>query len=124
MEKIASQLGSPSGGNVNYTGACFSRWREVAAKGVGKTFIADLRSDNEVYTIMDAVKDFENEMTETQVSNLVERMHVCMLDTLIKQTKAWGDKVESLLSDPTKRMKFDDIKAAQVAVFMKHFRLV
>jgi hypothetical protein len=94
-------MGIPTGGNSNYTAECFRRWGQTAAMGLSKSAIADLRSDEEVFSIMDALKEFEAEMTEAQ-------------------SLAWSAKLESLLA--VADGKFGEAKASQVAVFMKHFR--
>lgn len=132
MQKIVDTLGSPSGGNSNYTGACFARWGLTAALGLSKSLISQLRTDNELYMIMNAMKKFESEMTESQVRHMfhIRSSHnevlACIKMLLIhfSQTKAWSNLLKTKLNTNSAVLQFDDSKASQVSVFMKHFRWV
>ena len=98
---IKAHLGSLAGTNANYTSSCFSRWGNIAAMGFSKADIMDMREDSEMYNIMDALKDNEDVMDESQVGQTGRPMKVHDITIVVKKMQNNSnphDKIENFLS--------------------------
>lgn len=81
VKKLKEMYGEMASTNTNYTSSCFTRWGKIAAQGMAKEDIQNLRTDDELKGIAEKMADNEDEMDEAQGKAMSDKIKSAMLAT-------------------------------------------